>query len=262
MSWFCAGRDRDFQGDNIMKFNKLMLVLAGAFAVTALLPASYAFCAAKMEAVVVFVEGDVKLKRDKASDYVELKVNEALQPGDAIKTGPGAKASLVTKDGAEIRINQNSDFDIPGKSKVRAMFNLAVGQVWSRMLHKKARLSVRTPAAVCAIRGTEADIEQKELMTVKVYEGHVDLSNKLGKQALRAGQISTVAGAAAPAAPRQMSASEQGKWQEGIDVKDLAKYIEQVGLDPKGMRNLKVNVEKDGKTKEIQIKLKEKAGGK
>jgi hypothetical protein len=59
-----------------------------------------------------------------------------------------------------------------------------------------------------------------------------------------------------------MSASEQGKWQEGIDVKDLAKYIEQVGLDPKGMRNLKVNVEKDGKQKEIQIKLKEKSGGK
>jgi ferric-dicitrate binding protein FerR (iron transport regulator) len=241
-----------------MKLNKLVLAMAAAFAVSALLPA-FAAAAEKMAAVVVFVEGDVKLKRDNARTAVELKVNEALQPGDSIVTAAGAKASLVTKDGAEIRINQNSTFEIPGKSRVRSMFNLAVGQLWSRMLHKKARLSVRTPAAVCAIRGTEADIEQKELMTVKVYEGHVDLSNKQGKQSLTAGQISTVAGAAAPTAPRQMSAGEQGNWQDSIDVKDIGKYLERVGLDPKGMRNLKVKVEKDGKTREVDIKLKEKS---
>lgn len=240
------------------RLTKLTLVLGSVFAFNAILPAGSAFCAPKMAAVVVFVSGDVKVKSDKAPDYSELKVNASLQPGDSIKTGPGAKASLVTKDGAEIRINQNSTFDIPGKSRIRAMFNLAVGQVWSRMLHKKARLNVRTPSAVCAVRGTEADIEQKELMTVKVYEGHVDLSNGMGKQSLRAGQISTVAGGAAPAAPRQMSASEMGKWQEDIDVKDIGKYLEQVGLDPKGMRNLKVKIDKDGKSKEVEIKLKKK----
>lgn len=241
-----------------MKLSKLVLAFAAAFAVGSVLPA-IAAAAEKMAAVVVFVDGEVMLKRDDARRTVELKVNEALQPGDTITTGDKAKASLVTKDGAEIRINQNSTFEIPGKSRVRSMFNLAVGQLWSRMLHKKARLSVRTPAAVCAIRGTEADIEQKEIMTVKVYEGHVDLSNKLGKQSLTAGQISTVAGAAAPTAPRQMSAGEQGKWQESIDVKDIGKYLERVGLDPKGMRNLKVKVEKDGKTKDVEIKLKQKA---
>ncbi|HCC47956.1 MAG TPA: hypothetical protein DEQ38_07575 [Elusimicrobia bacterium] len=241
-----------------MKLNKLTLALAAAFAFSALWPSGYAFCAEKMAGVIVFVQGDVKLKRGGA-DYAELKVNEAMQPGDSIKTGPGGKASMVTKDGAEVRINENSTFDIPGKSRVRSMFDLTVGQVWSRMLHKKAKLSVRTPSAVCAVRGTEADIEQKELMTVKVYEGHVELQNKLGKQALRAGQISTVAGAnAAPAAPRQMSASEMGKWQDGIDVKDIGKYLEQVGLDPKGARNLKVKIDKDGKSKDVEIKLKKK----
>ncbi len=55
-----------------------------------------------------------------------------------------------------------------------------------------------------------------------------------------------------------MNASEMGKWQEGIDVKDIGKYLERVGLDPKGMRNLKVKIDKGGKTKEVEIKLKEK----
>lgn len=235
--------------------SKIMLALA----VTALLPAGEALCAPKMSAVVVYVSGDVKFKRAETPDYVELKMNEALQPGDSIMTAAGAKVSLVTKTGAEIRINENSTFSIPGKSKVREMFDLSVGQVWGRMLHRMAKLNVRTPSAVCAVRGTEADIEQKDTLTVKVYEGHVDLSNAQGKQSLRAGQISTVGGAsAAPTAPRQMSGSEMGKWQEEIDVKDIGKYLEKVGLDDSGNKKLKMKLEKDGQAKDVEIKLKKK----
>jgi len=236
-----------------------MPALALAFAVTALLPATGAFCAPKMSAVVVFISGDVKFKRAETPEYAELKVNEALQPGDTIMTAAGAKASLVTKTGAEIRLNENTTFSIPGKSKVREMFDLSVGQVWGRMLHKMAKLNVRTPSAVCAVRGTEADIEQKDTMTVKVYEGHVDLTNAQGKQSLRAGQISTVGGAnAAPTAPRQMSGSEMGKWQEEIDVKDIGKYLEKVGLSDDGDKKLKLKLQKDGKAKDVEIKLKKK----
>ncbi|MDO8802973.1 MAG: FecR family protein [Elusimicrobiota bacterium] len=240
------------------RLNKTMLAVAAAFAVTALLPAGYAFSAEKMSAVVVFVSGDVKLKRAADKDYAELKLNEALQPGDSIMTAAGAKASLVTKTGAEIRINENSTFSIPGKSKVREMFDLSVGQVWGRMLHKMAKLNVRTPTAVCAVRGTEADIEQKDTLTVKVYEGHVDLTNALGKQSLKAGQISTVAGGAAPTAPRQMSGSEMGKWQESIDVKDIGKYLTQVGLSDKGVKKLDVKIESETGAKDVEIKLKKK----
>jgi len=238
-------------------FNKIALALAAAFAVSALLPAGYAAAAEKMAAVVVFVEGDAKLIRSGSPEPVELKLNEALQEGDAVKTGPGAKASLVTKGGAEIRINENSDFSIPVKK--RNFFNLGGGQVWSRMLSKMAKLNVRTPSAVCAVRGTEADIEQKEILTVKVYEGHVDLTGNQGRtQSLRAGQISTVAGAnAAPAAPRQMTAGEQGKWQDGIDVKDIGKYLSQMGLEPAD-KKVRMKINKDGQAKDVEIKLKKK----
>lgn len=238
-------------------FNKAVLALAGAFSLAALLPAGYAF-SADMAGVVVFVEGDVKVKRAGAADYTELKLNESMQEGDAIKTGPGAKASLVTKGGAEIRINENSDFSIPVKK--RNFFNLGAGQVWSRMLSKMAKLNVRTPSAVCAVRGTEADIEQKEILTVKVYEGHVDLTGNNGKtQALKAGQLSTVGSAGAAAAPRQMTPGEQGKWQEGVDVKDIGKYLDQMGLEAADSKKVKMKItDKDGKTKDVEVKLKKK----
>jgi len=241
------------------KLKNLMLTLAAAFAVTAFLPAGEAFCAGKMAAVVVFVSGDVQFKRDGAAEYTELKINEAMQPGDSIKTAAGAKVSLVTRGGAEIRINENSTFSFPGKSKVREMYELSVGQVWGRMLHRMAKLNVRTPSAVCAVRGTEADIEQKDTLTVKVYEGHVDLQNAQGKQSLKAGQISTVGGAnAAPTAPRQMSGSEMGKWQEEINVKDIGKYLEKVGLSNDGDKKMRLKLEQDGKTRDVEIKLKKK----
>ena len=237
--------------------NKAVLALAGAFALAALLPAGYAFCA-DMAGVVVFVEGDVKVKRAGAADYAELKLNDSLQEGDAIKTGAGAKASLVTKGGAEIRINENSDFSIPVKK--RNFFNLGAGQVWSRMLSKMAKLNVRTPSAVCAVRGTEADIEQKEILTVKVYEGHVDLTGNNGKtQALRAGQLSTVGAAGAAAAPRQMAPNEMGKWQEGVDVKDIGKYLDRMGLEAADSKKVKLKIaDKGGKTKDVEVKLKKK----
>jgi hypothetical protein len=234
----------------------LKTAVMAAFAAAALFPVS-GVCAEKMSAVAVYVSGDVQVKRADAKDFAALKVNDSLSPGDSIKTAAGAKASLVSKGGAEIRINENSTFDIPGKNENANTFSLMAGQVWSRMLHKMAKLSVRTPSAVCAIRGTEADIEQKDIMTVKVYEGHVDLTNAAGKQSLHAGQVSTVSGTAAPAAPRAMSNSEKGNWQDGVTAKDINKYVDSMG-GPGGEKKLKLKLDKDGKSKDVEVKLKKK----
>ena len=233
---------------NVMRTALLLAALA-------VLP-SAGWCAARMAAVVVFAEGDVQLVRAGSEKAEALAVNTGLEPGDAVKTGPGAKASLVTKGGAEIRINENSTFEVPGKNSLRETYELKIGQVWSRMLHKMGRLSVRTPSAVCAIRGTEADIEQKDIMTVKVYEGHVELKNALGRQALKAGQMSTASAAAAPAAPKQMTQADMGKWQEGINVKDIGRYLQVV--DEGGQKKLKLVIDKGGQTRQVDINLKKK----
>ena len=169
---------------------------------------------------MVFVKGDVQIKRSGEAAYAVLSLNDLLYFGDEVKTGPASQASLATKGGAEVRINENSTFNTDARAGVRETVRLKVGQLWTRMLHKMAKLDVKTPSAVCAVRGTEADIEQRSLLTVKVYEGHVDVHNAQGKQSLAAGQMSTVAGGGAPAAPKQMGTAEVGNWQDGIQTKD------------------------------------------
>jgi len=217
-----------------------------------------AMAAGKVNAIVVYVNGDVQVKRAGDKVYAALALNDLLYGGDEVKTGEASQASLATKGGAEVRLNQNSTFAIEPGAKIREMLRLKTGQLWTRMLHKMAKLDVRTPSAVCAIRGTEADIEQRSQLTVKVYEGHVDVQNPQGKQSLKAGQMSTVSGAgAAPSAAKQMSASDMGNWQEGIAVKDMQQFLDKLAVDG-GDKKLKIKVDKDGTTKDVEIKLKKK----
>ncbi len=239
-----------------------MRVLAAAAALAAGLAGwgQQASCAPKVSAVAVYVAGEVQVKRAGETAYAELKVNDMLYAGDAIKTGAASRAGIVTKGGAEVRLNENSNFEIAPSGKLREMINLSVGQLWTRMLHRMSKINVRTPSAVCAVRGTEADIEQRSLLTVKVYEGHVDVQNSLGKQSLAAGQMTTVAGAnAAPDAPKKMSGTDAGKWQEEIKVSDYDKFVNMLKDSASSGKTLKTSVKMpDGSTKQIEGGLKKK----
>ncbi|MCK5357662.1 MAG: FecR domain-containing protein, partial [Elusimicrobiales bacterium] len=105
-------------------------------------------------AIVVHVKGKVKVKRDGTRRFKKLKVNDLLFTGDQVRTWKRATASIILKGGAEVRLNQKSKFEISKKGKLRQIIELGFGQLWTRMLHKMAKINVKTPTAVCAIRGT------------------------------------------------------------------------------------------------------------
>lgn len=209
-------------------------------------------------AVVTSVKGGVDLVRFSEKDTIPLKVSQFIHEGDIIRTGPKERAGVAFTDGAEVRINENTDFEISRKkagARERRL-KMDVGQVWTRLLHGKAAIAVQTPSALAAVRGTEADIEQRALLTVKVYEGLVDLSNRYGRQSLGKDQISTVAGAAAPAPPRQMGPDEKGDWQERLKVRNMEDLLKQLQDQSSGEKRLKIQYEKDGQIKEMDLKFK------
>jgi hypothetical protein len=211
--------------------------------------------------MAVFVKGDVKLKRPWASETTPLKQRDNLYLGDIVETGPDGSASLVMLYGSEIRLNENTLLEfIPGKKK-GDIAKLLRGQVWTRMLHKRGGLQIRTIGAICAVRGTEADIEQLEALTVKVYEGRVDVENTAGKVSLKAGEMTLVAGpASAPAKAVKMKPADFGRWQEGITSPAIIKFLEELRA-AQGEKKLRFNVGGQGKEdKDVRIKLKKKAG--
>lgn len=236
--------------------------LALALALQALAGTAAQAAGAKAAGMAVFTEGAVSLRRP-AEAAVPLAVGERLYLGDIVETGPASRASLVLLYGSEIRINENTALElIPGAAN-RDAVKVGKGQVWTRLLHHRGGLSIRTPAAVCAVRGTEADVDQGETLTVKVYEGLVDVSNAAGKISLRAGQMVRVAGPQArPGRPFKVLRALVGDWQEGATSPDIQSFLERLEAGGAEGGTLQFNVGgKGGRQRDVRIRLKKKDAG-
>jgi len=236
--------------------NKLKLMLC-ALALTLAPLAAYA---APVAGVVISLTGKPQIKAAGTQALKRLALNRFVYEGDTVKTGPGEKVGIAFVGGAELRINENSEFEMEsGGGTKPTSVKTSLGQGWTRLLHGKSGIRVRTPVAVCAVRGTEADVDMNGRMTVKVYEGHVDVSNEQGSQSMTAGQMTQVGGAGqAPDAPKAMEAADVGTWQNGLKPADLNKSQALLKQAAEKNRTLELEMEKDGQKKKVKINLEKK----
>lgn len=227
--------------------------------------AARAQAAAPVAGVVISMEGKPEFRRagtTSSSPYQNLKLNMMVYEGDVIRTGPGVRVAVAFVGGAELRINENSSFKMEsgGGTKPTSVFT-EFGNAWTRLLHGRSGMQVRTPTAVAAVRGTEADVNYGDgPMTVKVYEGLVDVSNAKGTTSLKAGQQTSVSGAgAAPAPPKPMSPQDYGTWQNALKAADLKKSLKLLeGVADKN-RTLELEMkDKEGKQKKIKMRVEKK----
>lgn len=210
--------------------------------------------------VIVAIEGKPELKLKGEEKFKRMKLNGFVYEGDSIKTDAGERVAVAMIGGAEVRINENSVFEVEsGGGRQTASLKTTLGQAWTRMLHGMAGIKVKTPMAVAAVRGTEADIDLEDptRLAVKVYEGHVDLLNPESNKTLaklQAGQMSEVADGSA-SAPRSMSQSDYGTWQDGLQAKNMEDSLRKLKEEGERTKTLKI-IDKDGNTIEIPLKHK------
>jgi len=210
--------------------------------------------------VVISMQGQPMTKPNGEKEFKKLKLNQFVYEKDVIKTAAGERAAVAFVGGAELRINESSEFVMQsgGGRKETSVFTQA-GQAWTRLLHGRAGMRVGSPLAVAAVRGTEADVDVAARMTVKVYEGHVNVQNEFGKQDLKAGQMTQVAGGLAPEAPRQMGQGEYGTWQNGLQANGLDKNLKRLRKEADKNRTMELKYKKDDGTQgSVKIKLKKK----
>ncbi|MFI5361939.1 MAG: FecR domain-containing protein [Elusimicrobiota bacterium] len=239
----------------------------GAAALLALALTAGAAVAARAAAVtagvVVSVTGKPTVERAGAKSSGSLKLNDILNEGDTVKTGPKTLVGIAFVGGAELRLNENSTFKmVSGGSGTRptSVFT-SLGNAWTRLMSGNARIEVRTPTAVCAVRGTEADVSLAGgPMTVKVYEGHVDVMNTKGTTALHAGELTAVTGSgAAPQAARAMTPRDYGTWQNTLKAPDLNRSMKLLTAAAVKNRALDLYMkDKSGKQKKIRLNFEKK----
>lgn len=209
--------------------------------------------------VVTVLRGAPSVKRRGASDAKPMKLNQFLNEGDTIVTKTGEFVTIAFIGGAEVRISEGSTFEVRkggGGSTATELFS-SFGKAWTRLLHGHggSNINIRTPSAVAAVRGTEADVESSDHLTVKVYEGLVDVFNDHGKQSLVAGQMTHATAAAAPEPPKTMSAADKQTWQDALKSPDAEKQIKRLQAEADRRRTLEIKG-KNGKTIKLNLQKK------
>lgn len=130
------------------------------------------------DGVVVADGGDVRRYN---ADGVELgEATGRLQAGETVRTGSDGSARLFLGEmGSQVQLAPDSEFTVGEGDGLRDFIG-QLKQGLARLMVRldgKSRFEVRTPAAVCAVRGTDFAVENKDGQTrVRVFSGVVEVT--------------------------------------------------------------------------------------
>jgi len=134
---------------------------------------------------ITSVQGKVFLKSPGAPVWGEISVNRVVNTGDEIVTRAGGRATLTFDDGSRIEIGPKSTFILEAAAKEETRSRVNVG--WMKAFVTKAlnrRFSVKTPTAVCSVRGTEFDVSVRQdgNTAVNLFQGQLGVADNKGNE--------------------------------------------------------------------------------
>ncbi|HAH08156.1 MAG TPA: hypothetical protein DCM05_16800 [Elusimicrobia bacterium] len=161
-----------------------------------------------------------------------VRVPMPLKPGARVQTGPDSGAVVVFEDGSKAVLGQNSDFLIEEQAPGQTSLKVSLGRVrtWvSKVLNR--RFVVKTPSAVCSVRGTEFQVQvhYDGRTLVDLYKGLLSVTDSKGREhSMTPGQRLDLdfRGALGPAkategkatAPPPSSLQSRSRYEVGLDM--------------------------------------------
>jgi uncharacterized protein YfaP (DUF2135 family) len=189
------------------------------------------------EASVKFVIGTAEVQSQQQTNWRVITLNSSVVEGDRIKTALNSRVELNMPDGTELKINENTVFEIkelktPEKDHQDKMkFTLWAGNIWAKfkkILDQHQEREIDSPAALVAIRGTivEVDVDVNQRTLVRVEEGTVSVKSKdvRGEVTVGSNQETIVERGKPPLPPRATTVKEE--------IKSGAEFIFNVNMPP------------------------------
>ncbi len=142
-------------------------------------------------------KGNVECLKKGASGWIPVEAPYMLGEGDQVKTGPKAMADIYIKYGSKIRLAADTAFTVSKVAPEGNTVEVMRGKLTAWIRHFTGRaFTVRTPSAVCAVRGTVFGVEVSKSgdATWDLFKGAVQISDNQNRTAdLMAGQRLSVA---------------------------------------------------------------------
>ncbi|MCM2303378.1 MAG: FecR family protein [Elusimicrobia bacterium] len=136
---------------------------------------------------ITSADGKVLFLKSGSYTWAQVSTGHALAAGDQLKTATGARATVTFDDGSRVDLNPGSSFTLKEASPQASGMELKLGSLkaWiSKSLNR--RFQVRTPTAVCSVRGTEfgVDVDQGGDTRVQMFGGLLAVADKAGNEVL------------------------------------------------------------------------------
>jgi hypothetical protein len=145
------------------------------------------FSAAPQIGTITFLLGgadEIQIQHQAETNWTGIMLNSSVFESDIIKTQTECRCEVKLTDGSIIRIGENTTFQFTKaaiqKNQQNFQSELKRGQVWANLSQRKSKkkgFRIKTPTAVCAVRGTiyRVDADTMHTTTCLVYDGAVDV---------------------------------------------------------------------------------------
>ncbi len=132
------------------------------------------------EAKILSMSGNVEARQTREGQWGPAADNMEIAEGGAVRTASDGAAVLLLPNKTKIWLKETTSLEIEQRQTLASRLALVFGRIKLRVPHlmRKEKFEVRTPAAVCAVRGTEFTVSTNE-------EGKMDLQVLYGEVKLR-----------------------------------------------------------------------------
>ncbi|MDO8805366.1 MAG: FecR family protein [Elusimicrobiota bacterium] len=199
------------------------------------------------EAKIISMSGAVDVRAAREGKWASAKEKTEIGEGGAVRTGANGGAVILMPNKTKVWLKENSSLEIEQRQTLSSRLMLVFGRIKVRVPHlmRKERFEVRSPAAVCAVRGTEFTMGSTE-------EGKMDLQVLFGEVKLKF----TVP-------PQKGSAEFNIPQGQGINSAESGKAVKPVLLTAKlereALENWNPGLKADERQKELQQKENDRA---
>lgn len=132
------------------------------------------------EARILSMSGEVEVRRTREGQWEPAKEDLEIAEGGAIRTGVKGGAVVLMPNKTKVWFRKSTTLEIEQRQTLASRLMLVFGKVKIRVPHllRKEKFEVRTPSAICAVRGTEFTMGSTE-------EGKMDLQVLFGEVKLK-----------------------------------------------------------------------------
>lgn len=185
--------------------------------------------------------GEVRVQQAASEEWTPAALQMPVRPGDKIQTRAEARCEVKLSDGSLIRIGEKSLFDFEDsrldKNSRQVNASVSYGKIWANIVslfHTREKFEIKSPTAVCAVRGTIYSVAADSTTRVAVYDGQVDvgpsagLRDKLQQQAPRPGAPQQVPGPTRVPGPYQVTLDQWVRLVEGyqMEIRNDGRYAQ------------------------------------